>query len=497
MKPARKQKLLPDESRKVRVIRPELNLEQWSLWQPTNARGELKAKVLERVISLPDGTQATARVLVDFTSFGALTTEDQKTLYGLVKIWEDKGESITYTYISISQLLKTLRKTRGPNTVAAVVKSLRRLRRNPIDWQLSYVDGETGERVTTFEDPFTILSELKIINREKNGKPVREEGYFRFHPLILKNLKANHRRPVLFDVVLSLKGDIAQILYTLIDRTLSEALFFERRTVGLFQELGIEGKEYQKQAARKRTVERALKELEGKPLSAGGFIVSARTMLTEDKKDYKVVVEKGNLGKETPPPANDIPQEDSDLVKRLNQEFGISFDKAREIERTKPKEALEWLGAKTHVSDWKRKTAGFWVEAITKPSKIELPLSFRGAKEKVTKAERETRKQDLEKAKRRHEERFGETYARYFENRVAEVQRDYASEWRAFEAATSEERRKNERLLSKGSKIAKAIFQTMVCDFFREHPKCPVLNFWDWDQGLNPESFDGKIAQHG
>ena len=487
MKPARKLKAVTEENRRPNVIRPELNLEQWCIWQPASSRAKPQVKVLEKEITLADGTPATAKVLVDYTSLGVLNTDDQKTLYGLVKLWEEKGESITYTYVSVSQLLKTLKKTRGRDTVKAVVKSLRRLRKNTIDWEHSYIDGETGERVTSLEDPFTIVSELKIIHREKNGKPVREEGYFRFHPLILKNLRANHRKPLLFDVVLSFKGDIAQLLYTQLDRVLSEMNRYERRTKELFEELGLIGKEYQKPSARKRTLERALSELQGKPLSKGGVISKARVVLTVDQSDYKVIFEKGNAKKTLPAPKEEPPQEESELVKRLRDEFGISPARAHQIEELYAKSALEWLEAKKHVHDWKQKGAGFWVDAITKG--FELPLSYRNAKEKAVEVRQEKEKRAYEEARRLHEEHFRDEYTAYFAARIERIRLENPTEWKAFEEATAGERRKTFKLISEESGMGKGIFQSMVCDYFGEHPRCPVLNFWQWDATLNPKPF--------
>ena len=72
-------------------IYPELNLEKWSIWQPTNSRTKPKAKILERQIQLPGSSQVMAKVKVGFTDLGVLTTEDQKVYYALIKMWEEDG----------------------------------------------------------------------------------------------------------------------------------------------------------------------------------------------------------------------------------------------------------------------------------------------------------------------------------------------------------------------------------------------------------------------
>jgi hypothetical protein len=176
--------------------------------------------------------------------------------------------------------------------VPALIKSLRRLRSNHVHLEHSFLDAESGERVTTIEDPITILSELKVVSRGKNGKPVRDEGYFKFHPLILKNLAANFRKPVLIDVVLSLKNDVAQLIYSYVDRQLTFNTKHKIRSENLFQEIGLERKAYKYASQRKQTLDRTLSELTGKRLSSGGTIKRAALEPTKDKKDLNVVFEK-------------------------------------------------------------------------------------------------------------------------------------------------------------------------------------------------------------
>ena len=61
-------------------IRPDLNLEKWSLWQPAKSHDKMRSKILRREIELLDGTTMVATVEVGFTQKGVLTTEDQKVL---------------------------------------------------------------------------------------------------------------------------------------------------------------------------------------------------------------------------------------------------------------------------------------------------------------------------------------------------------------------------------------------------------------------------------
>lgn len=276
--------------RALEIIRSELNLEQWSIWQPANSRNAPKARVLTRELTLADGTKATAQVEVGFTNKGALTTEDQKTLYALVKQWEERGKTNTLTPVSLKRLAKLLKKKWGTQTVKGLINSLSRLRATPFTWTNSYFDSSTGETVEVL-DMFNILSDMRIAKRSKGDVITKEAGYFKFHELVLANLQNNHTKPVLYDVAISFQSEIAQLLYSRLDRLLFDKSQYERRTKELFDDLGLEGKAYQNLSDRKRTLERAFKELIGKPLTSGR-ISSAVLEPTVDGKDFKAVVRK-------------------------------------------------------------------------------------------------------------------------------------------------------------------------------------------------------------
>jgi hypothetical protein len=274
-------------------IRPELNLEKWPIWKPAKSKNPPTRKVITREIPLPNGNKIAAEVEVGFTDRGELNTEDQKTYYALVKHWEENDRPDEQTYFSVRQVAKRLGKGWGTNVIDSVTESLFRLRGVLITWTNSYYDASTKETAEVL-DTFNILSELKIIKRKKDGVVNREVGYFRFNDFILKNLLANHTKPVLLDTVLGFKSEIAQILYTYLDLILADKTFYERRTRELFEDLNLQGKAYRNLSDRKRTLERAIKELTGAPLTTGR-IVSATLEQTADGKDYKIVIRKGKL----------------------------------------------------------------------------------------------------------------------------------------------------------------------------------------------------------
>jgi hypothetical protein len=285
-------KPLPSEDRKPEKIRAERNLEKWpAIWQPAKAHTKLEARYFERDLTLADGKQVRAKVKVGFTDEGMLTTEDQKTYYALVKHWHDSEGGDEVTPFSIRKLAKILHKNGwGTNVIESITESLSRLRVTPFTWTNSYVDGSNKEVLEEI-DRFTILADLKIVRRKKDGHITYEAGYYRFNDFITKNLLSKHTKPVLFDTILKFKSPIAQLLYTHVDLMLYGKSQYERRTLELFDELGLKGTAYKNPSNRKQKLIPALKELAGVQVTSG-WISEATLERTKDGKDYKVVFRK-------------------------------------------------------------------------------------------------------------------------------------------------------------------------------------------------------------
>src|ERR1044072_8937997 len=91
----------------ARRISAEHNLESWSLWQPADSRVEARNRTLTRQAQHPDGRLLTATVELGYDSrLGALTTEDEKVLYALIRMWEEDGRPDKLTF-SLRRLART------------------------------------------------------------------------------------------------------------------------------------------------------------------------------------------------------------------------------------------------------------------------------------------------------------------------------------------------------------------------------------------------------
>src|ERR1700730_15251054 len=71
-------------------IRSELNIEKWpAIWQPAKSKNKPALRTMEGEGTGEDGNRTASGGGVGYTQLGTLTTEEQKLLYVLIKLWED------------------------------------------------------------------------------------------------------------------------------------------------------------------------------------------------------------------------------------------------------------------------------------------------------------------------------------------------------------------------------------------------------------------------
>lgn len=325
---------LPIES--LQRIRTELNLERWSIWQPSkSSQKELKVRTLEKTTALSDGSHLNSKVKVGFTDEGILTTEDRKIYYALIKIWEDKGRPAGNVALSLRHLAKVLNRKWGTNVIETLSQSLLRLRITPLVWENSYYNSKTGETEEILT-AFNIISELKIHKRKNDGHVTKEAGYFRFNDYIFDNLFANYTKPLHLDTLLKFKTEIAQLLYNHVDLMLAKRTCYQRRSRALFKDLGLEGKTYRNPSDRKRRLEKPLKELQGVRLSTG-ILTEIILEQTRDNKDFKLIFKKSpdTAEKDNAPKQHKQPTLDPDaieLVRYFHQKLGRQLQHPRSKE---------------------------------------------------------------------------------------------------------------------------------------------------------------------
>jgi len=280
------------ERPKPEKIRVELNIERWpAIWQPAKSKNKPQLRVFERETRLEDGGKIISRVEISFNHLGTVSTEEQKMFYALIKHWEDQGRPEAEVFFSDRILARILQKGWGSNVIESMTKSLRKLRTVSLEWINSYHDKTQEGVVLRQRHPFTILAQLKIIERAEAGAVNTAKGYFKFDDHILSNLLARYTKPFLIEEFFKIKTDIGLLLYNHLDLILANKQRYERCTRELFDDLGLKNADYQFMHKRKRAIEGPLQELLDFRISTG-VISRVSIEKTNDKKDYKIIVEK-------------------------------------------------------------------------------------------------------------------------------------------------------------------------------------------------------------
>lgn len=131
-----------------------------------------------------------------------------------------------------------------------------------------------------------------------------------------------------------------------------------------------------------------------------------------------------------------------------------------------------------------------WLIAAIKEN-YSLPERVVQEKKRATHRQQEKARQAYEIARQRHEKAHSATYGQYLDERVSFIKTAHPEAYNAFETETAAERLKSLRVFGNrpDSPLAKIVVAGIVTEYFQNHPQCPILDFWQWDQAHNPTPF--------
>jgi hypothetical protein len=274
------------------IIRSELNIEKFPLFTTSQFKGKSREYTREERTSLGEIQKRTVVIgKIAGNEIGILRILDLKCFYALVKMWEEAGkpydENVSF---SCHRIAKILGKSWSGRSYSQIKGSLERLRKIPIDWIRAFKNKGSDDTLKVLET-FTILEDLKLVEREKGEVVVEAFSSFRFNKHLLSNLSSNYSKPVSLDTIFRFKRDISILLYLHLDLIMSKRTDYSRRLENLIvQDLDL-GTTYQFPSYRKRIIQPALDELLGCRLSTG-LLTKAVIERTSDGKDWKIICKK-------------------------------------------------------------------------------------------------------------------------------------------------------------------------------------------------------------
>ena len=278
------------------IIRPELNVEKHAdfIFAPSHSKNLRQPRKKMWVTTLPNGTRASSYLLLE-PIYGGKTpsTKTRKVYLTLVKLWEERRRQDDTVVFSAREIANTIGiKWAGKRIAKEIYHEIQTLRVCAFTWKYSFFDSH-GNKVELL-DHINILDKFAYVAMEDRTKPSEKFqalNAVRFSEAILTNLKANRTKPTYFETILSIKGEIASVIYTRLDIILADKPQYERTSKGLFEDLHLEGeKMYRYPSGRKQVLEKVLKELNGKSISTG--VLNLSLAKTVDGTDWKLVARK-------------------------------------------------------------------------------------------------------------------------------------------------------------------------------------------------------------
>jgi hypothetical protein len=275
------------------VIRPELNIEKHAdfIFAPAHSNRLNRPRKKMWTIYLNNGDKAASYLLIK-PPYGdkTPTTKTRKVYLALTKLWEERrreDDAVVFSAREIADILGI--KWAGKKTASEIYHEIQSLRTCIFTWQYSFFDA-SGSEVELLEH-MNILDKFAYVRmkeRKQKGEYFQALHIVRFSDHILTNLKANRTKPTLLQTILSIKGEVAAVLYARLDIILSDKDQYARTTKGLFEDLHLDNDvKYRYPSGRRQILEKAIKEINGKNISTGTLNLCLEK--TIDGADWKLM----------------------------------------------------------------------------------------------------------------------------------------------------------------------------------------------------------------
>lgn len=277
------------ETREKTVVRVDRNFSRYPIFTTQKFKGHSREIIIRS--RKEDGSIDERCLSIGKThrhrEVGVLTATHAKVFYVLLKIWEENdhpfNEPVRCSLYRIAQYLGLKWNQRASKQIKQVLADLKEI---PITWHNAFWQAKTQ----TFAEQIafrTILSNLHIMRVEK-GKKVYGTVEYQIDTDILNNVLGTRGFPLRLEVLVSLKKEMATLLYPVIERQLAKKTEYQRDLVGLWDDLDLSHDYIRKPSDYKTKVKAALEELEGKPFN-WGILTYAQAERKANGKGYKAV----------------------------------------------------------------------------------------------------------------------------------------------------------------------------------------------------------------
>ena len=291
-KPKKKSK----QNEKERLVSVEQNVERFAKFglfctsAANDARTETKRVFDLKKEVLKDGSTVERRItVIPSAEYGYPTVGALEVLEGIQYLHSQNPRSDIVTIPSVKFFItKVLKRAYNNKNRDSFLLHLRTLFNTSFALEHSFYSKDREEYEEELIN-FHLLEDLNL-QRRKNKDVVREASSVRLNKHVYENIKLNYTKPFYIDTAFKIRSEIGKLLYRMLCFHFSHHDKFNYSTKKIFEQLNLKGEDYIYASARKRLLERAVKQILNQPISLSKVVVAYEFQKSVDDSDWNLLV---------------------------------------------------------------------------------------------------------------------------------------------------------------------------------------------------------------
>jgi hypothetical protein len=283
--------MIPATDREIgQLIVAEANYDRWSnfLFPHSKSNDIYGRRKRQWSITLPDGVEKSAQIeVIPAQDEKSYTTKSYDVFLAVTEIWKSRGMTDDIMEIHLGDIAKILDLKENGRVVNMIMEELRCLHDTKVSWVFSFHSSDTKE--DTYKNQRVLDTFDYVQKSERNHGKTKTTCSIRLSEHIRLNIKNKITIPVNFAARKKIRSSIAKALYSRLDNLLMQNSIYERRALGLIEDLNINPGRYLYKSQRRILLKTLQKNLNGAEMSQPGFYIFVDIEETSDKTDWKCI----------------------------------------------------------------------------------------------------------------------------------------------------------------------------------------------------------------
>jgi hypothetical protein len=283
--------MIPATDREIgQLIVAEANYDRWSnfLFPHSKSNDIYGRRKRQWSVTLPDGLQKSAQIeVIPAQDEKSYTTKSYDVFLAVTEIWKSRGMTDNVMEIHLGDIAKILDLKENGRVVNMIMEELRCLHDTKVSWIFSFHSSDTKE--DTYKNQRVLDTFDYVQKSERNHGKTKTTCSIRLSEHIRLNIRNKITIPVNFAARKKIRSSIAKALYSRLDNLLIKNSVYERRALGLIEDLNINPGRYLYKSQRKILLQTLQKNLNGSEMSQLGLHIFVDIQETSDKSDWKCI----------------------------------------------------------------------------------------------------------------------------------------------------------------------------------------------------------------